>query len=400
MSSMSATSIGQAVRDLRSDRLKNLTSAVFAKMDAARRVCLARGIDVINLSIGSPDLTPAPHVLRRLHEALDREGNYGYPMRCLPEFHEAVASWYRRRFGVVLDPETEVQGLMGSQDGLAHVSLAFCNPGDLVMVPDPGYPIYSAGPLLSGAKLYPLPLLVENAFLPDLESIDEGTWRKTKILIINYPNNPVSAVAGREFYEKVVEIAARYGIVVCHDAAYSELAFDGYRPMSFLEVPGAREVGIEFNSLSKTFNMAGCRIGYAVGNPGIIAALAEVKNHLDYGIFRPVQEAAIAALTGPQESVAVMAKTYERRRDVLVDGLRRAGWDMPKSKATMFVWAPVPGGQESEPFALELLARTGVVVVPGSGFGPKGEGYVRIALVKPDNVMAEAVRRIESSGMF
>jgi LL-diaminopimelate aminotransferase len=382
-------------------RLARLAAAVFAAMDEAKNRVSSRGVDVINLSVGSPDLPPAPHVIEAMLSEVRSPGNYGYPLRDTRAFREAVASWYASRFGVSLDPERGVLGLMGSQEGLAHIALAVTDPGDLVLVPDPGYPIYTAGPLLAGAEVYPVPLRSENGYLPDLEALPDDVKRRAKLLILNYPSNPLAAVATTEFFTTVVAFAHRYGLVVLHDAAYSELAFDGYRPPSFLETPGAMEVGIEFNSLSKTFNLAGARIAYAVGNARIIGQLAEVKSHLDYGIFRPVQAAAVAALTGPQEPVAAMAATYQRRRDLLVDGLNRLGWAVPKPKATMFCWAPVPAGFDSSlAFATALLEEAGVAVVPGSGFGSMGEGYVRIALVQSEERLAEAVDRIARSGLL
>lgn len=406
-----------STRDRRSRRLAGLAAAVFATMDAARREAIAAGVDVIDLSIGSPDLPPAPHVIERLRAAAANPGHYVYPLADLPAFREAVAGWSQRRFGVSVDPATEVLGLNGSQDGLAHVALAVCDPGDVVLVPDPGYPIYAAGPRLAGCELYPVPLREETGFLPDIEAIPDEIWRRAKLWLLNYPSNPLSATAGLDFFARVVAVAARRGVTVLHDAAYSELAFDGYRPPSFLQVPGAKEVGIEFNSLSKTFNLAGARVAYALGNAAVVKALAEVKGHLDFGIFRPVQEAAIAALTGPQESVAEMAATYQRRRDVLVAGLRQAGWDVPLPKATMFCWARLPvgaagasaradgtpsagEGSPSERFALDLLRRAGVATVPGVGFGARGEGFVRIALVQSEARIAEAVRRIADSGVL
>ncbi len=386
---------------IRSNRLAGLTSAVFAEMDQAKRRAQARGLDVINLSVGSPDLPPAPHVIEALKSGVSDTGNYGYPMRDHPAFRQAIAAWYGRRFGVELDPETEITGLSGSQDGLAHLAMAFCDPGDLVMVPDPGYPIYSAGPLLSGARLYPLPLRAENQFLPDLEAVPGEIWRRAKVWLINYPSNPLSATAEIDFFAKVVDYAQRYGLIVCHDAAYSELAFDGYRPPSFLQTPGAREIGLEFNSLSKTFNLAGCRVGYAVGNREIVGVLAEAKSHLDFGVFKPVQGAAVAALTGPQDSVAAMARTYQDRRNALVSGLASVGWEIPRPKATMFCWAPLPKGWiSSYQFAQELVEKTGVAIVPGVGFGALGEGYVRIALVQETPRIEEAVRRIAASGLI
>lgn len=385
----------------RPQRLQRLAAAVFATMDEARRRVMAAGTDVINLSIGSPDLPPAPHVTEAMIAGIRNPGNYGYPMRDLPAFREAVASWYQQRFGVTPDPESEVLGLMGSQEGLAHITQAVTDPGDLVLVPDPGYPIYTAGPVLAGAEIYPVPIRAENGFLPDLEALPDQVKQRAKLLILNYPSNPVAAVVQPGFFAKVVGFARRHDVTILHDAAYSELTFDGYRPPSFLETPGAMEVGVEFNSLSKTFNLAGARVAYAVGNRHIVGALREVKAHLDYGLFRPIQEAAIAALTGPQDSVAAMAAAYQRRRDVLVDGLQAAGWVIPRPKATMFCWAPIPAGFPSSlAFAMELLERTGVTIVPGSGFGAAGEGYVRIALVQSEERIAEAVARIGRSGLL
>lgn len=385
----------------RPERLRRLSASVFTTMDEARKRAIAAGTDVINLSIGSPDLPPAPHVTEAMIEAIRDAGNYGYPMRDLPAFRVAVASWYRRRFGVALDPDAEVLGLTGSQEGLAHIAQAVTDPGDLVLVPDPGYPIYSAGPVLAGTELYPVPLTEANSYLPDLEALPAEVKRRARLLVINYPSNPVAAVVKPGFFERVVEFARQHDVVVLHDAAYSELTFDGYRPPSFLQTPGAMEVGVEFNSLSKTFNLAGARIAYAVGNDRLIGLLAEVKSHLDYGLFRPIQMAAVAALTGAQECVAEMAATYQRRRDVLVDGLNRLGWAVPKPKATMFCWAPVPGGFGSSlEFAMALLEQAGVAVVPGSGFGPMGEGYVRIALVQREARLAEAVERIDRCGIL
>lgn len=384
----------------RPQRLAQLSGSVFTLMDEARRRAQARGLDVINLSVGSPDLLPAPHIIAALQAAAADPDVYGYPLRDLPEFRRAVAGWYQQRFGVTLEPESQVVGLLGSQEGLAHFTLAFCEPGDVVLVPDPGYPIYLAGPVLMGAQIYPYPLRPENGFVLDPADIPVPVWRKAKVLLINYPSNPLAAVAGLDFFQRMVEYAREYNVVVLHDAAYSELAFDGYRPPSFLQAPGALEVGLEFNSLSKTFNLAGARIAYAVGNPELIALLAEAKGHLDYGVFRPVQRAAIAALTGPQDCVAAMAATYQARRDTLVTGLHRAGWPVPSPPATMFLWAPVPGGRGALDFVVEVLERTGVVLTPGSGFGRQGEGYVRMALVQPAERLAEAAERIGRSGVL
>ncbi|MGB9825105.1 MAG: LL-diaminopimelate aminotransferase [Desulfofundulus sp.] len=372
-----------------------MESAIFNEMEQYKKRVEGRGIKVINLGVGSPDRPPAPHIIAALHRAIDNPVNYRYPLEGMPALHRALARWYRRRFGVELDPDHEVLVLMGSQDGLAHISLAYINPGDVALVPDPGYPIYACSILLAGGEIYPMPLLAENDFLPDLDAIPGEVARKARLMWLNYPNNPVAASASREFFEQVVVFARDYDILVCHDVAYAELAYDGFKPMSFLEVPGAKEVGIEFYSLSKTYNMAGCRIGFAVGNRDVLAALARIKSNIDYGVFRAVQEAGIAALEGPQDCVEEMARIYQRRRDVLVDGLARYGWQMPKPSASMFIWAPLPAGYtSSRQFALDLLERAGVLVIPGLAFGAMGEGYVRIAMVQEEELLAEAVERI------
>ncbi|MBE3587148.1 MAG: LL-diaminopimelate aminotransferase [Thermoanaerobacteraceae bacterium] len=376
-------------------RMRGLSSAIFSELEQLKKQVEARGRKVINLSVGSPDRPPAPHIIAALHRAVDNPLNYRYPLDGLPALHRAVAGWYRRRFGVTIDPDGEVLVLMGSQDGLAHIALAYIDPGDVALVPDPGYPIYAGSILLAGGEIYPMPLLARNNFLPDLGSIPKEVARRAKLMWLNYPNNPVAASANRPFFEKVVAFARQFDIIVCHDVAYAELAYDGFKPMSFLEVPGAREVGIEFYSLSKTYNMAGCRIGFALGNREILGALGRIKSNIDYGVFRVVQEAGIAALEGPQDCVRETARLYQRRRDVLVDGLGRYGWLMPKPSASMFVWAPLPAGYaSSRQFALDLLEKAGVLVVPGLAFGANGEGYVRIALVQEEDLLAEAVERV------
>ncbi|MDU4961407.1 MAG: aminotransferase class I/II-fold pyridoxal phosphate-dependent enzyme [Sporomusaceae bacterium] len=375
-------------------RMQGLSSAIFSQVDALRRQAVATGSDVINLSIGSPDLAPAPHITAALQAAVMDAASYGYTLsKGTPEFLAAAANWYKK-FGVDLDPESEVHSLIGSQDGLAHLALCLINPGDVVLVPDPGYPIFSAGPLVAGAELRLMPLRAENQFLPDLDAIDAATLRRAKLMILNYPNNPLAATAPRDFFVKVIEFARRHQIIVCHDFAYSELVFDGYRPDSILSIPGAKEVAIEFHSLSKTYNMAGCRVAFAVGNAEVISLLGRLKSNFDYGIFFPVQKAAVAALTGPQECVATTARCYQRRRDIIVNGLQAIGWNVVKPQASMFVWAPVPKGVASFSFATELIQHAGVSVTPGIGFGPHGEGHIRIALVQPEHRLAEAVDRI------
>lgn len=378
------------------DRMQSLTSAVFTQVDDMRRAEVAAGRDVITLSIGSPDLAPAPHIINSLTAAADCRLNYGYTLsKGIPELLNAIASWYHSKFSVKLDPATEIHSLMGSQDGLAHIALCMVNPGDIVLVPDPGYPIFSAGPLIAGAELYRMPLTPDNDYLPDLAAIDVAVLQRTKIMILNYPNNPLAATAPRSFLEQVVAFAKRYNILVCYDFAYSDLVFDGYKPDSFLSIPGAKDIGIEFNSLSKTYNMAGCRVGYVVGNAKVIALLGRLKSNFDYGIFYPLQQAAIAALTGAQDCVKETAERYQRRRDILVDGFNEIGWKVERPKASMYIWAPVPTSQSSFDFTVSLLQNTGIAVIPGSAFGVCGEGYIRIALVQPEDRLEEAVDRIK-----
>ena len=378
------------------DRLKGLTSAIFTQVDTMRKQAIAQGQDVITLSLGSPDLAPAPHIVAAMKQALDDDLSYGYTLsKGTPDFLNAVTGWYARKFNVKLDPATEVHSLMGSQDGLAHIGLCLVNPGDVVLVPDPGYPIFFAGPLVAGAEIVTMPLKPENAYLPDLDAISPEVLQRTKIMILNYPNNPLAATAPRDFFVKVVELAKKYSFLVIHDFAYSELVFDGYRPDSFLSIPGAKDVAIEFHSLSKTYSMAGCRVAFVVGNAEVIALLGRLKSNFDYGIFHAIQQGAIAALNGPDDCIAETALRYQRRRDILVDGFARFGWHVERPKASMYLWAPVPTKQKSFDFVADLLKNTGVAVVPGIAFGECGEGYIRIALVQSEARLAEVAARAE-----
>lgn len=382
------------------ERLSNLTSAIFSEMNRRKREVEQAGVKVIDLGIGSPDQPPRPHIIQALKTAVGDPNLFGYPTsEGSLTFRQAAADWYQFRFGVALDPEKEVVSLMGSQDGLAHFAQAWINPGDVVLVPDPGYPIYAAGVSLAGGVIHPMPLTAENEFLPDFSAISPEVAQKAKFMILNYPNNPLAATAEPDFFRAAVRFATQYKIMIVHDLAYSEMAFDGYRPSSFLEVEGAMEVGVEFNSLSKSFNMAGCRIGYAVGNAEILRPLATVKSHIDYGVFLAVQQAAIAALKGDMSGQFPNTNhlIYQERRDLLVDGLQSLGWLVRKPKATMFLWARVPEGWSSEAFAFTLLEKAGVVVIPGNAFGSQGEGYVRIALVQNSLVLQEVIERISVS---
>lgn len=385
-----------------SKRLEHLSAAIFSEM-ASRKRQVAKKRAVYDLSIGSPDQQPDSRLLETLVTAVLQPGAFGYALsEGTAAFREEVALWYQFRFEVELAPDTEVHSLMGSQDGLAHFALAWTDPGDLVLVPDPGYPIYAGSVHLAGAVPYAMPLRQENGFLPDLTAIPEDVANRAKFMILNYPNNPVSAVATLSFFTEVVAFAKRHDIIVVHDLAYSEMAFDGYKPPSFLQAPGAKDVGIEFNSFSKSFNMAGCRIAYVVGNSEIIKPLAIVKSNVDYGVFLPVQQMAVEALKADRLSGGANAvgPVYQERRDVLLSALAEAGWNIEPPKATMFVWAPIPKGWTSREFAFALLDEAGVVVIPGSAFGEEGEGYVRIALVQTPDVLRQAAISIYESGIL
>ncbi|MED3563371.1 LL-diaminopimelate aminotransferase [Bacillus xiapuensis] len=379
-----------------SEKLQKMTASIFQEVADCKQQAIINGKDVIDLSVGSPDLPPPEFVVETLVEYAKDKSKYGYTLKGIAEFHEAVRYFYQHRYAVDLDPTKEVLQLMGSQDGLAHLATAVCNSGDYVLVPDPGYPIYEASVTIAGGVIYPMPLLAENHFLPKLEEIPLEILEKTRMMILSYPGNPVTALADRDFFEKVVKFAKLHNILVVHDFAYSELIFDGHPQISFMSVPGAKEVGIEFNSLSKTFNMAGCRIGYVVGNAKVLDILGALKSHIDYGIFYPIQHAAVRALKSDYISLSNQVKEYEIRRDVLIAGLEKSGWKVSKSPATMFVWAKIPEGWTSRGFAFELIGQAGVAVVPGDAFGKLGEGYVRIAMVQPPERLTEAAERIHA----
>ncbi|MEH7747399.1 LL-diaminopimelate aminotransferase [Neobacillus drentensis] len=377
-----------------SEKVKKMSASIFQEVANLKLKAIKAGMDVIDLSVGSPDFPPPPFVVDTLIDCASDSSNYGYTLTGIPEFNHAVSYFYKQRYEVDLNPESEVLQLMGSQDGLAHLATAIINPGDYVLVPDPGYPIYEASVNIAGGVIYPMPLLAENKFLPMLEEIPLDVLDKTKMMIISYPGNPVTALADQSFFEKVVTFAKQHNILVVHDFAYSELIFDGNPQLSFMSVPGAKEIGIEFNSLSKTFNMAGCRIGYVVGNEQAIDILASFKSHIDYGVFYPIQKAAVRALTSDFTFLKTQVNEYELRRDVLISGLEKSGWYVAKSPATMFVWAKIPAGWKSREFAFELIDQAGVAVIPGDAFGDLGEGYVRIAMVQPPERLSQAAERI------
>ncbi len=377
-------------------RIEQIPPYLFAEIDRKKEEMRKKGMDLIDLGIGDPDLpTPQP-IIERLKKASEDPRNHHYPSyEGMIEFRTAAAQWFERRFGITFDPKTEVLTLIGSKEGIAHIPLAFVNPGDYVLVPSPGYPVYRVATLLAGGTPYFLPLLKENGFLPKLSEIPKEVAERSKLLFINYPNNPTSAIAERPFFEEVVAFARRYGIIVCHDAAYSELAFDGYRPLSFFEVEGAKEVGIEFHSLSKTFNMTGWRIGFAVGNPEIVSGLGRVKTNIDSGLFQAIQEAGIEALHHFDTPIPNIIRIYEGRRDVMVKGLREMGLEVDLPRATFYLWIRVPRGYTSAQFATLLIEQAGIVATPGNGFGEAGEGYIRMTLTVGESRLKEAIERLK-----
>jgi len=386
-----------AFKITKAKRINDLPPYLFAEIDRRKREALARGVDLIDLGIGDPDIpTPSP-VIEKLIEGASKPVNHRYPNSSgMAEFREAVTRWYKQRFDVTLDPGKEVVSLIGSKEGIGNMAVAFVDPGDIVLVSSPCYPVYHIGTSFNGGKNYFLPLKKENNFLPDLDTVPPDIAKQAKLLWINYPNNPTAAIADKAFFQRVVEFAHRHNVIVCHDAAYTEMGFDGYRPMSFLEVDGAKEVGIEFHSLSKTFNMTGWRIGMAVGNPELVSGLAQAKSNLDSGIFQAVQEAGIEALSLGDKIVEPSRKIYQERRDILVDALNAIGLACDKPRATFYVWVGTPKGLSSAEFTAKLLDEAGVVTTPGNGFGAAGEGYVRFTVCVDKMRLKEVAERIRA----
>jgi LL-diaminopimelate aminotransferase len=379
----------------RADRLKVLPPYLFAEIDRKKAELAEKGVDIISLGVGDPDLPTPPHIIERLKKAADITVNHQYPTyEGMPAFRQSVANWYGSRFGVDLDPDKEVVSLIGSKEGIAHIPLAFINPGEVVLCADPGYPVYRIGTIFAGGEPVNMPLLKENDFLPDLESIPADILKRARMMFINYPNNPTAASADIDFFQSVVEFAAKNEIMVCHDAAYTEVYYDDEPPHSFLEIPGAKEVGVEFHSLSKTYNMTGWRIGFACGNPEVVAGLGSIKANIDSGIFQAVQEAGIEALESDQGPVADLRNIYQKRRDLACDFLEKMGFAFSVPKATFYLWASVPEGVSSADFASRVLSETGVIVTPGNGFGESGEGYFRISLTVDDERLTEALTRM------
>ena len=377
-------------------RIEKLQPYLFVEISRKIAEKRAKGKDVISFAIGDPDIPTPSHILQRLWQSAQKPANHRYPeSEGLPQFRRAIADWYHQRFGVELDPSTEVLPLIGAKEGIGHVALCFIDPGDIALVPDPGYPVYSVGTMFAGGESYFLPLLEENQWLPDLDAIPPEVAKDARVLWLNYPNNPTGAVADADFYQRAIAFARQYDIAVLHDAPYTEVTYDGYRPISFLQVPGAREVGIEFHSLSKSYNMTGWRVGMAVGNAEMINALMRVKSNLDSGIPQAIQEAAIEALTGPQECIQEHNAIYQRRRDRVVEALTRLGLRVTPPKASLYVWARLPEGYTSAQFATMLLEEQSIVVTPGSGYGQHGEGYIRLSLTLSDGDLERGLARLD-----
>ncbi|MCI5950849.1 MAG: aminotransferase class I/II-fold pyridoxal phosphate-dependent enzyme [Anaerostipes sp.] len=380
--------------------LSHFETGIFAALDQKRDELIASGKKVYNLSIGTPDFQPAPHIMEAMTEACKKPENYVYALKDMNETLAAVKDYYKKRFGVEVTTD-EITSVHGSQEGIGHIGMALTSPGDYAILPNPGYPIFEAGAYLGGAQLYFYPLKQENGFLPVFEEIPEEIARKTKFMILSYPYNPVCAVANDEVYEKAIAFAKKYDIIIIHDNAYSDIIYDGKEGKSFLSYEGAKEVGIEFFSLSKSFNVTGLRISFAVGNREVIDAIKLLRSQIDFGMPIPIQKAAVAALTGPLDMVKEQCVEYQARRDALCGGLRKIGWNVPDSQGTMFVWAPIPEKfHSSEEFCIRLMEETGVICTPGYAFGSLGEGYVRFALVMPPEKLREVVRIIDESGIL
>jgi len=385
-----------------SERLRKVPPYIFVELDRMKKEAIERGEDVISLSIGDPDLPTPPVIVETLAEAAAKPENHCYPLGTgKPAFREEIAHYYESRHGVKLDPATQVLALIGSKEGIGHLPLALINPGDVVLCPEPGYPVYQISTLFAGGQPYVLPLKADNGFLPDLDAVPPDVLQRTRLIWLNYPNNPTATFAPMEFFEKVVWLAKKHGFVVAHDAAYLDIAFPGRKPHSFLEAPGAIDVGIELHSFSKTFNMTGWRLGFAAGNPQVVAALAAIKANLDSGVFGAVQDAGIVAMRHFDELVPPILDVYRRRRDVLLRGLERIGWkNFTRPEGTFYVWLPALGGRTSMEMTMELLSRCAVMVTPGTAFGASGEGFIRIALTAPEERICEAIERIERTNLI
>ncbi len=378
-----------------SRRLEKIPPYLFVEISRKIASRKAAGEDIVSFGIGDPDIPTPPHIIEKICQSARDPINHRYPeSEGLPELRKAIAQWYKKRFNVELDPDKEVAPLIGSKEGIAHIAFCLIDPGDFALVPDPGYPVYSFGTTLAGGRVYNLSLNSRNNFLPDLGRIPQNIIERAKVLWINYPNNPTGAVASPEFFDQAVEFAQKNNLCICHDGPYSEVSFDGYKPPSFLQSSGAKDTGIEFHSLSKSFNMTGWRIGMAVGNSEVVTALKTMKSNMDSGIPQAIQLAAIEALNGPENVIREHNEIYQRRRDLLVETLNKMGLQASSPKASLYIWAKVPDGYNSVEFTDDLLDKVGVVVTPGTGYGKNGEGYVRLSLTVPDAVLLKGLSRM------
>ncbi|GAC1479490.1 MAG: LL-diaminopimelate aminotransferase [Chamaesiphon sp.] len=382
-------------------RLEKIPPYLFAEIDRKRDELVARGVDIINMGVGDPDKPTPAHIVQAMHEAIDDPATHNYPpYQGTKDYRKAAAEWMEHRFGITgLNPDTEVVSSIGSKEAIHNTFLAFVEQGDFTLIPDPGYPVYRTSTVFAGGESYAMPLLPERDFLPDLDAIPEEVAQKAKLLWINYPNNPTGALATLEFFEKLVAFCQKYNILLCHDHAYSEMAYDGYKPPSILQVPGAKDVAIEFHSLSKSYNMTGWRVGFVVGNATGIKGLGQVKTNVDSGVFKAIQRAAIAGFETTQAELQSVMSVYQHRRDIIIKGLQSLGWPIAAPKATLYIWAPVPKGYSSTDFVTLLLEKCGIIVPPGNGYGAAGEGYFRIALTVADERMHEAIQRMKDAGI-
>lgn len=383
----------------KADRLEHFKTGVFAALDEKKNELIKAGRTVYNLSVGTPDFEPSEHIMKAVSEAVNIPENYKYSLIDSEEMLAAVVDYYADRYKTSVSTD-EITAVRGTQEGMGHLGMAILNPGDVVLLPDPGYPVFEAGSYLGGAEIYYYPLLRENNFLPIIEDIPEDILYKAKYIVLSYPSNPVGAAAPKEMYVKMIEYAKKYNFAIINDNAYSDIIFDGREGFSFLSLPGAKDVGVEFFSLSKSFNVTGLRISFCIGNKSIIDALKLLRSQYDFGMSYPAQKAAIAALKGPRDNVRKQCEMYEERRDALLNGLRKYGWDVPNSQGTMFVWLPVPEGYTSASFCEALIDKAGVIGTPGTSFGPLGEGYIRFALTKPAEELAAIADVIGKSGVL
>lgn len=384
----------------RAQMLDHFQTGVFAALNEKKEEMIKSGKKVYNLSVGTPDFEPPKHVMDALVEAAKDPKQYVYALRDLPELLEAVKDYYKDRFGVDINTD-EITSINGSQEGIGHIGMALTSPGDMAILPNPGYPIFEVGAYLGGADMYFYPLEAKNNYLPDFDAIPDDVADKAKFMVLSYPYNPVCAIGTPEVYKAAIAFAKKHNVIIIHDNAYSDIIYDGETGGSFLSYEGAKEVGVECFSLSKSFNVTGCRISFVVGNKQVVDAVKLLRSQIDFGMFMPIQKAAIAALRGPRDMVKAQCVKYQDRRDALCGGLRRIGWDVPDSKGTMFAWAPIPKKfASSQEFCMELMEKTGVICTPGQSFGTLGEGYVRFALVLPVEVINEMIEVIDKSGIL